>query len=400
MKGLKILALSLAAVMLLVSAAEAAVVGYQGRHFQATSGRGGYSPLRTPCCYPHTTTTSMGAVNTNVPGTFDVRTTGFVTSMTTSGTLVLPAGNSYLNEMPFKKFNLIGEVNPTNGALTLPGQYGAASLLSPGLPPGWVAFIQTRTTVYQTANFGPGQGPGNYQGTALATNPSYHMSDNPYTRMGVTTTTMGVTNPTTINWVMKGRASGSAGPNQFGGTLQVFGRSANYIGIIGPGTVREISFPVPYGGAGAVALPNHPLGVDILRSTTDSFVRIHLGTLAGTIVASIVGPVVADFFPWTTGTIMQNNTSVVTKTLEPLEYGIRTEAGSDSRTVGNLNGNLQMVTGWLQHSWTGGNPVDGSSSIFTRVMDMSFVPEPGSLGLIGSGVLGLLGFSLASRKRR
>ena len=396
MKGLKILALSLAAVMLLVSAAEASVVGYQGRHFQATSGRGGYSPLRTPCCYAHTTTTTGGVVNTNVPGTFDTRTTGFVTSMTTSGTLVLPAGNSYLNEMPFKKFHLVGEVNTANGALTLAGQYGAASTLSPGLPPGWVAFIQTRTTLYQTANFGPGQGPGNYTGTA-----SYHMTDNPFTTMGVSTTSLGATAATTKNWVLKGKASGTAGPNQFGGTLQVFGSSANYIGIIGAGTVREIYFPVPYGAAAAVPVANHPPGVDILRSTTDSFVRIHLGTLAGTVVASIVGPIVADFFPWTTGTIMQNNNETVTKTLEPLEYGIRTEMGGDARTTVNYeNGNLQMVTGWLQSSWTGGNPVDGSSSIFTRVMDMSFVPEPGSLGLIGSGVLGLLGFSLASRKRR
>jgi len=416
MKQFKVLALSLTAMMLLSATAEAVTVGYQGRHFQATSGRGGYPPLATPCCningtvFTTTTTpanaTNMAVLTEGVPGTFDTRTTGYITTMDLPTTGLFPAGNPYFNEMPFGQFTLIGEATTSNGDLTLAGGYGASSILSPSLPPTWLVFVQTRSTHYQTADFAVGQGPGNFD---------YRMSDNAYTRMGVgtitnmntittslngttVTTTTGGTTPTTVNYIMEGKAIGTAGTRQFGGSLDVVGQSINYIGIQDPGLVREILIPVPYGPG--TPLSNVPAGVVVNRSVTDSNVKVHLNTFFGTTVANIDGPVIGDFLPWTTGTITLKNATWVTPILSPLEYGERTDSGADNRTTTSyLNGNLQLVTGWLQSSYTGGNPLTPSSSLFTRVLNAEFVPEPGSLTLIGSGVLGLLGFSLASRRR-
>lgn len=387
---LRLLAASSAMLMILAgTTAFAAPVGFEGRLFQGTGGRGSAGP--GPCCNA-------------ASGSIDTRTTGFATSMTASGTALIPAGNAYFGEIGWNQDNafsqthnqfIVGDVTAA-GAVTVPaGAFKHNNIATLPNPPGWVYFIQSIDNTWAQGNFGPGAGPPAY---------TYLAAANPYTTMKPVTNMTGgggtTTGTSTVNWILNGEVKSTPGANNFGGTMGLLGGNAVFLGINGVGTVREIEQNFNYAGA---ILPNQPaLGANITRAPGDTFIRIHLGSINGPIVVSLAGVNLIDSPPFTTGTVMAANSSIFTPAQgQGVTYAVRTDMGQDLRTTTSyLNGNLQLVQPLMMNSFTTGSPTGGTPTPISRKWQFEFVPEPTSLSLIGVGVVGLFGLAGVQRRRR
>ncbi|MBW1883997.1 MAG: PEP-CTERM sorting domain-containing protein [Deltaproteobacteria bacterium] len=405
----KFLAFALATMFCFIfvaAASQAAQVSYNRRHFEA-DGSGGDPPSVTPCCASHPITPNAPTI---VPGTFDTRTTGVSTTPTAGqGTTFVVAGRPYLAEQrppPDGPVPWYGNVNTANGALTLaPGGYRVQESLmvtAMFLPPGFLFQTISQDFDYATGVFAAGAGPG---GPATApiqydpdNNPIFVTNMNTNTFMStpsgpVTNTT---TTTTTAQRDLAGQYTFTQGPQKFGGTQAILGFQNAFLGLIGVGTASFLSFPIPRG-------PGIPFGTTLgaARSTKTAMVQVHSQTISGPTIANVTtNQAIMTFFPWTTGMITGLNTTFgtiasnfTTGAGHPFRTGPkgRIETGFDNRNAAHTTGTLQLVGARMLQT-------NNSVVIWTRVQHLDFVPEPGSLALIGAGLLGCIGLSVHRRR--
>jgi hypothetical protein len=215
-----------------------------------------------------------------------------------------------------------------------------------------------------------------------------------------------------------GRVVYIAGPNQFGGTMQMGLRGGGLVSVkgVGPGRVGHVRF----GGSGptlrklAVGAPQ--MGPDLPAT---EFVKVATGVItspiggipASGVLITMPGPIVGMFpsittpmggmagqfthwgFPHTTGTVLvqQDNGSGGDDFFTVMGSDLRTPLGA---------GNLSTVAGGLARQNTLGG--DDNYAQFDRV-SMSFgapVPSLSPAGLATAGMLLLLAAGYALRRRR
>ena len=98
-----------------------------------------------------------------------------------------------------------------------------------------------------------------------------------------------------------------------------------------------------------------------------------------------------------TGAVYVDNLTFLTP-LTNAVAGSHQLTGADNRTTMNLNGTLQMVAGRLSTALTGGFDPAPSGQSSHAALQIEFVPEPGSLALIGAGAFALVGLSVVRRR--
>jgi hypothetical protein len=155
-------------------------------------------------------------------------------------------------------------------------------------------------------------------------------------------------------------AEGGGGPGDLGGK----GYAAIQVGMAAPAKVYA-GYMVSGGGFVSALTPTFPIAV-----------------FTGTINTS-------NQMPFTTGNVFVRN--ILPTGMGALGTFTLTADGNDGRTSMGI-GNIQMVAGSIRFSTGAGTRTPGLTA-----MNLSFVPEPGSLGLLAAGGLFLIG---VTRMRR
>lgn len=196
----------------------------------------------------------------------------------------------------------------------------------------------------------------------------------------------------------------TAGPNKFGGTMTLLmgvppGQSAGSIAVVQPafppGAIAKVAlaggFSFPEGRGYAVSSVASIPGGKLYAGYTLTSGGL-LGMVTGTILTIPPGTNQAFGFPWTTGTVLVRNTGNTALGAPNLQT--LTAMGSDARTAAGGTGNITLVAGGLTNtSFHQAVPNLG-------IMRLTFLPEPGTLLQLASGVVGLAGLGLVRRSRR
>jgi hypothetical protein len=143
--------------------------------------------------------------------------------------------------------------------------------------------------------------------------------------------------------------------------------------FVPPGGLMQI-----HGVAKLCLFGSCPTAVTNLSLTLSGVGRGGFGAVTGAINVTVIGA------PWTTGTA-----AVGTATAMGFVHG----PGSDTSSTANASGAIQLVTPIFVSTNLDSAPVLPSFGILT----LHFVPEPGTLMLLGSGIAG---FGLFGRSRR
>ncbi len=170
--------------------------------------------------------------------------------------------------------------------------------------------------------------------------------------------------------------------NQFGGTMALLGHQTSRAGYFINGGLSIIpSSPWLFQAVGGKGTGNNSTMAYTLTATGTGMHTVLTGTFTEYVRAMA--------FPWTTGVAQ------VDAPQGPFVTHMK-RTGYDARTAGGI-GNIQMVSPMLTH-WT--NPSTGSDYATggIGVMKLKFVPEPGSMLLLGAGI-SLLGLVYRSTRR-
>ena len=216
-------------------------------------------------------------------------------------------------------------------------------------------------------------------------------------------------NPATPTTVFSGRYDFSRGgsiqitpgPNKFSGTMRiVYGPNASFYQFITYFT------PNLYKAYGSFTGPPSSDETNIGETTSSGKVTRFLLTPAGAAKAKDgMGNYVQStahylhlLAPWSTGMVEIYNVIGYYQTR-------LTQTGYDNRTANKFNGNISLVRPRLVHTYL--NPANPADPIITNFqaariwrMNVMFLPEPGQIVLLASGVAGLAGLAFLRRRRR
>jgi hypothetical protein len=178
-------------------------------------------------------------------------------------------------------------------------------------------------------------------------------------------------------------ASIMAGPAQFGGTVPRTGGGQVTLGIVTPGlgvNVGELpTGPQPLGGGGASGTTVTNMG---------TFMNSRLNTTNTVTLEFVV-------FPWTTGDVVAFDSGGDFITT-------RTAMGTDLRATtgpGAGVGNIQLVSPFIATIY--GGAIATAPFVFSGVGVLNLnLPEPGAVGMLSAGLLGLVGVHLVRRRGR
>ena len=220
-------------------------------------------------------------------------------------------------------------------------------------------------------------------------------------------TSTGTLNPT--QGTRHGRVIYSAGPNQFGGTMQMLiggGGSVTAVVQVAPTQLQVNAFgggtmmgPQLVGGAYANAatdfLPPGPITSGAVCASgpcaANGGLVVTLGVPAGTGTAS------TNFntgFPWTTGMV-----SAIVLTKLPTTNSTLTGTGSDTRTALGL-GNITLVAGGMSGRKPSNTSFGSIDTITMNIAPRDNLPSMTPMGLATLATAIVLGAGYASRKRR
>jgi hypothetical protein len=181
----------------------------------------------------------------------------------------------------------------------------------------------------------------------------------------------------------EGNVIGKAGDNQFGGVMRLLGTYHDREGYYKINHIVVADYNWLFEAVGASGNVDGS-GMIIGGSLTSS---INVGTATNDGAKSTT-TVQQSAFPWTTGTV------TVTATRGPLT-SIQARAGYDNRTKwggGTIQLVSPMLTRWI---YTGGQ----YETLAMGVMKLNFVPEAGSMLMLGAGV-SLLGMLYHTNRKR
>ena len=215
-------------------------------------------------------------------------------------------------------------------------------------------------------------------------------------------------NPVTPTTVFSGRYDFSRGgsiqitpgPNKFSGTMRiVYGPNASFYQFITYFT------PNIYKAYGSFTGPTSQVETLPGETTSSGKVTRFLLTSAGAAKAKDgMGNYIAStahylhlLAPWTTGMVEIYNVIGYYQTR-------LTRTGGDARTANKFKGNISLVRPRLVHTYL--NPANPADPIITNFqaariwqMDVMFLPEPGQIVLLATGVAGLAGLAFLRRRR-
>jgi hypothetical protein len=173
------------------------------------------------------------------------------------------------------------------------------------------------------------------------------------------------------------------GPAQFGGSAPRTGGGRVTLGIVTQGLGVNV---------GTLPTGPQPLGGTKASGTTVVNTGTFMNALAGTTNTVMLEFVV---FPWTTGTVVAFDSGGSFQTT-------RTAMGTDLRATTGTGaglGNIQLVSPFIAAIY--GAAIANDPVIFSGVGSLNLnVPEPGAVGLLSAGLLGLVGVHLVRRRDR
>ena len=268
------------------------------------------------------------------------------------------------------------------------------TLTSAVLPPGFLLQKSNTIQLNGLGQFSPGGGIG-----APAPTP-YVYSAIGHTPMSATTVPHFVPTPgggvfTQFITRFYGRmrvTQGTDNPGGFGGTMDVIGDSTVQLFIASAGgNVNELNIVFPFGPGVPMTSPTFAK-----RTVKPGDFKVHLGSISGPTVATIPGTLWHTLFPWTTGKV-----EAIASTLVPSTgtTTVRTETGFDNRNTAGTAGTIQLVSGSLMNQYGVGTPFVQKQNAMTRMTRIKFVPEPGTMLLLGCGTAALAGLYVAERRR-